>query len=125
MLIALVKERVSFVKDIWDQTDFFFKSPESYDQEVVKKRWKEDSPVHLLELKTLLEGTDDFSSTGTESVIKTWIEEKDYNTGAIMNAFRLVIVGALRGPHMFDIISWIGKEETLKRIDKGVNLLRK
>jgi glutamyl-tRNA synthetase len=125
MLIALVKERVSFVKDLWDQTDFFFKSPESYDQEVVKKRWKEDSPVHLLELRTLLEGTDDFSSTGTESVIKSWIEEKGYNTGAIMNAFRLVIVGALRGPHMFDIISWIGKDETLKRIDKGVNLLRK
>ena len=61
----------------------------------------------------------------TEPVVKAWIEEKGYNTGAIMNAFRLVIVGASRGPHMFDIISWIGKEETLKRIDKGISVIGK
>jgi glutamyl-tRNA synthetase len=113
------------VKDIWEQTDFFFKAPEVYDQEVVKKGWKEDSPALLLELRSLLEKIVDFSATGTESIIKAWIEENGYNTGAIMNAFRLVIVGASRGPHMFDIISWIGKEETLKRIDKGVTLLSK
>jgi glutamyl-tRNA synthetase len=67
----------------------------------------------------------DFSAAATEPVIKTWIEKNGYNTGAIMNAFRLVIVGALRGPHMFDIISWLGKEETLRRIDKGITLLSK
>jgi glutamyl-tRNA synthetase len=124
-LVGLVKERVSFVKDIWEQTDFFFKTPESYDQEVVKKHWKEDSAVILTELRSLLENMVDFSAADTESVIKAWIEKNSYNTGAIMNAFRLVIVGALRGPHIFDIISWIGKDETLKRIDKGVSLLSK
>ena len=60
-----------------------------------------------------------------ESKVKSWIEAKGYNTGAIMNAFRIVIVGASRGPHMFDIISWLGKEETLKRIDKGVSVIGK
>ncbi len=119
-LVALVKERVSFVKDIWDQTDFFFKAPESYDSDGVKKRWKEDSPQLLLELKSILENTADFSAEAIEPVIKAWIEKKGYNTGAVMNAFRLVIVGALRGPHIFDIISWIGKDETLKRIDRGI-----
>lgn len=123
ILIELVKERVSFVKDIWEQTDFFFKAPESYDQEAVKRRWKEDSGVILSELKSQLEQISDFSAATVEPVIKAWIEERGYNTGAVMNAFRLVIVGALRGPHMFDIISWIGKNETLKRIDKGINLL--
>jgi len=122
-LVGLVKERVSFVKDIWEQTDFFFKAPETYDQDVIKKRWKEDSSALLLELRSLLVKTNDFSALNTESIIKAWIEEKGYNTGAIMNAFRLVIVGALRGPHMFDIISWIGKDETLKRIDKGISLI--
>jgi glutamyl-tRNA synthetase len=78
-----------------------------------------------MELRSLLENMVDFSPTATESVIKTWIEKNGYNTGAIMNAFRLVIVGALRGPHIFDIISWIGKEETLKRITNGVILLSK
>jgi len=125
VLVGMVKERVSFVKDIWDQTDFFFKAPDTYDQEVIKKRWKEDSAALLLELRSELEKIDDFSAASTEPVIKLWIEEKGYNTGSIMNAFRLVIVGASRGPHMFDIISWIGREETLKRIDKGVSELGK
>ena len=125
ILIGLVKERVSFAKELWEQTDFFFKAPETYDPEAVKKRWKDDSAILLMELRSLLENMVDFSPTATESVIKTWIEKNGYNTGAIMNAFRLVIVGALRGPHIFDIISWIGKEETLKRITNGVTLLSK
>lgn len=125
ILVALVKERVSFVRDFWDQTDFFFQAPESYDPEVIKKRWKEDSSAILLELKSELEKLDDFSASNTESEIKTWIENKGYNPGAVLNALRLVIVGASRGPHIFDIISWIGKEETLKRIDKGVTVIGK
>ena len=124
-LIGMVKERVSFVKDIWDQTDFFFKAPETYYQEVIKKRWKDNSGVLLLELKEELDKIDDFSTAITEPVIKAWIEEKGYDTGTIMNAFRLVIVGTSRGPHMFDIISWIGNEETLKRINKGVSVIGK
>ncbi len=124
-LIGLVKERASFVKDIWAQTDFFFKAPESYDQEAIKKRWKEDSPEQILALRTLLSSVTDFSAASTEKSVIGWIEKNGYNTGAIMNAFRLVIVGSLRGPHMFDIIDWIGKEETLKRIDKGLAVLGK
>jgi glutamyl-tRNA synthetase len=125
ILVAMVKERVSFVKDFWDQTDFFFQAPESYDPVVVRKRWKEDSSSILLELKSELEKIDDFSVSNTETEIKAWIERKGYNTGAVMSAFRLVIVGASRGPHIFDIISWIGKDETLKRIEKGVTVIGK
>jgi len=125
VLVGMVKERVSFVKDIWDQTDFFFKAPESYDHEVIKKRWKEDSPVILTELKSLLESLDDFSASATEPLVKSWIESKGYNLGAVMNAFRLVIVGTSRGPHMFDIISWIGKAETLKRIGTALSVIGK
>jgi len=40
-----------------------------------------------------------------------------------MNALRLLIVGASRGPHIFDIISWIGRDETISRIEKGVSLI--
>ncbi len=80
-LIGLVKERVSFVKEIWDQTDFFFKAPEFYDQEAVKKRWKEDSAIQLMELRTLLENMPDFSAAATEPLVKEWIEENGYNTG--------------------------------------------
>ncbi len=123
ILVSLVKERVSFVREIWDQTDFFFKAPDTYDPEAVKKRWKEDSPALLNELKEILQGMPDFSAATTETAIIKWIEKKGYNTGAVMNAFRLVIVGALRGPHIFDIISWMGKEETIRRIDRGISEL--
>ncbi len=124
-LIALVKERVNFVKEIWDQTEFFFKAPEVYDPEVIKKRWKDESPVQLRELREVLKSCPEFTASVTEPAVKAWMESKGYNPGAVMNAFRLVIVGASRGPHMFDIISWLGREETLSRIDKGISALSK
>ena len=124
-LVGLVKERVSFVSDIWDQTDFFFKAPETYDPEVIKKRWKDDTSGSLTELSAVLGNIVDFSSASTELIVKDWIEKKGYNTGAVMNALRLVIVGASRGPHIFDIIEWIGKEETLRRIGKGLSVIGK
>jgi len=124
-LVGMVKERVSFVKDIWQETDFFFIRPEAYDKEAIRKRWKPDAPVQLLELKMILGNIDEFTPAITEKSVKAWIEGNRYDTAAVMNSFRLVIVGALRGPHMFDIISWIGKEETLRRIDKGIAVIGK
>jgi glutamyl-tRNA synthetase len=124
ILTGMVKERVSFVKEIWDQTDFFFKAPESYDQEVIKKRWTGDTSAQILQLRSILENSNNFSAEATESAVKTWITEKGYNTGSIMSALRLVIVGASRGPHIFDIISWIGREDTLSRIDKGLSSIK-
>jgi len=124
-LVGMVKERVSFVKDIWNETDFFFKSPETYDPEVIRKRWNSDTPSILLELRDILGTIKEFTPEITEKTVKSWIESMGHNTGAVMNAFRLVIVGASRGPHMFDIIAWIGKQETLKRIDKGLAVIGK
>jgi len=121
ILVGLVKERISFVKDIWQETDFFFIAPESYDKEIIRKRWKPETSSQLIELRSILENTEEFTPSATEETVKTWIESRGYNIGAVMNALRLVIVGASRGPHMFDIISWIGKEESLKRIDRGIS----
>lgn len=119
-LVGLVKERVSFAKELWNETDFFFVRPETYDQQVIKKRWTPESAGQMTELRALLEVQNDFSAPSLEAAVKEWISSKGYNTGAIMNAFRLLIVGASRGPHMFDIIAWLGKNETLARIEKGV-----
>jgi glutamyl-tRNA synthetase len=125
MLVALVKERVSFVKDIWEQTDFFFKSPAVYDPEVIRKRWQANTGQMLQELISVLQAVEDFTSSATETAVREWIEINGYNTGEVMNAFRLVIVGSLRGPHMFDIISWIGKGDTINRIEKGLSVIGK
>ena len=119
-LTSMVRERAEFVKDLWDQADFFFIAPTEYDSEVVSKRWKEETPAQIGRLITLLDGRADFSSAATESVVKEWIVSNGYNTGAILNIFRLLIVGASRGPHLFDITEWIGREETLGRLRSGL-----
>lgn len=119
-VVGLVKERVSFVKELWDQSSFFFVAPEVYDEKVVKKRWKEESPVQMQELIEVLRGINDFSAHNQEEIVKGWIESKGYHLGNIMNAFRLAVVGESKGPHMFDITAVIGKDETITRLEKAI-----
>ncbi|WP_029903212.1 glutamate--tRNA ligase [Prevotella sp. 10(H)] len=123
-VVGLVKERVSFVKELWDQSSFFFIAPTSYDEKVVKKRWKEDSPAQMTELVEVLKGIEDFSSHNQEEIVKAWIESKGYHLGNVMNAFRLAIVGESKGPHMFDITAVIGKDETIARLEKAVKEIK-
>lgn len=123
-VVSLVKERVNFVKELWEQSSFFFQAPQTYDEKVVKKRWKEDSSAQLGELITILNGIDDFSSHNQETIVKAWIESKAYHLGNIMNAFRLAIVGESKGPHMFDITAVIGKEETVIRLEKAIQTIK-
>lgn len=124
-VIGLVKERVSFVKELWGQSAFFFKAPESYDEKTIKKRWKDETPSQLTELIDVLKGINDFSSHNQEEIVKNWIESKGYNLGGIMNAFRLAVVGEPKGPHMFDITATIGKEETINRLQKAIKDIKK
>ena len=122
-IVGLVKERINFVSELWDQSYFFFSAPVEYDPKTVKKRWKTNSFDQMKELYQVLESVTEFTSVNTEQAIKEWIEENEYGMGAIMNAFRLLIVGAAKGPHLFDIIAVVGKEETLERINRGLNVL--
>lgn len=124
-IVGLVKERVNFVSELWDQSYFFFSAPEDYDPKTVKKRWKANSFDQMKELYQVLESVTEFTSENTEKAAKEWIEKNEYGMGAIMNAFRLLIVGTAKGPHLFDIIAVIGKEETLERINRGLNVLGK
>ena len=124
-IISLVKDRVSFVNELWDQSSFFFVPPTEYDAKFVKKRWKEGSADLMNQLIEILENIETFSSEETEIKVKNWIEKKEFGMGAIMNAFRLCIVGAGKGPHMFDIISVLGKEETISRIRYGIENIKK
>lgn len=122
---GLVKERVNFVHELWEQSSFFFEAPTEYDAKVVKKRWKNQVPEQMASLTELLKGVEDFSSANTEEVVKAWISENEFGMGAIMNAFRLAIVGAGKGPHLFDIIAMIGKEDSIARLEKALAELPK
>ncbi len=122
-VVALVKERVNFVKELWDQGSFFFVAPQLYDEKTVKKRWKAESPEQMAELAGVLESITDFTPHNTEEIVKAWIAEKEYHLGNIMNAFRLAIVGEPKGPHMFDIITVIGKAETIARLKRAIETI--
>ena len=123
-VVGLMKDRVSFVKDLWETCKFFFVAPTEYDEKTRKKRWKEDSPTHMLELADFLEALEDFSVENQEKEVMAWIAEKGYHLGNVMNAFRLTLVGEGKGPHIFDITAVLGKEETLARIRKAVEVLK-
>ncbi|CAL2080583.1 glutamate--tRNA ligase [Tenacibaculum sp. 190524A02b] len=122
-VVSLIKERATFVEDFWDLADFFFVSPTEYDAKAAKKQWKEGTPALMQELITIVEGIEDFSSQNTETVVKEWITAKEVGFGKVMQPLRLSLVGALKGPHLFDIIEMIGKEATVERIQNAINNL--
>ncbi|WP_282039771.1 glutamate--tRNA ligase [Saccharicrinis aurantiacus] len=118
--IALVKERATFVADLWEQTFFFFQAPVEYDAKVVKKRWKGDVPAFMTELPTVLEQVSDWNADAIKEAIAAQIEAKGLGFGLVMNAFRLALVGGGFGPDLMTIAELIGKEETIARINSAV-----
>ena len=122
-VVGLMKGRVNFVKELWDLCSFFFIAPTEYDEKTRKKRWKADSAQQLTELIDVLEGIDDFSLENQEKIVHEWIEQKEYKLGNIMNAWRLTLVGEGKGPGMFDISAFLGKQETLGRMKRAIELL--
>ncbi|MDE6576665.1 MAG: glutamate--tRNA ligase [Muribaculaceae bacterium] len=118
--VGMVKGRADLIPDLWTQGDFFFKAPESYAEKDVRKRWSADTPRIMEELITVIEGIDDMTSANAEKIVLDWIAEKGYHLGNVMNAFRLAVVGACRGPHMFDITELMPKEEVISRLRRAI-----
>lgn len=122
--VSMVKGRINFVKDLWEQAKFFFVEPTEYDAKAVKKRWSEDTPRLMNELIDVLNRLDDFSSVAAEPIVLGWITDNGYHMGNVMNAFRLTVVGECKGPHMFDITELMGKEETVRRVRLGIERIK-
>jgi len=121
-IVSLIKERAHFVSEFWDLTDFFFQAPTSYDEKA-SKNWKEETPTLMQELISVLENIEDFTSVNIETIVKDWLTKNEIGMGKVMQPFRLSLVGALKGPHLFDIVEIIGKEETISRIQKAISTL--
>ncbi len=120
--VGLVKERATFASELWDLTDYFFVGPSSYDEKATKN-WKPETNEVMEQLIAVLQNTPDFSSANVESVVKAWMDENGIGMGKVMQPLRLSLVGAMKGPHLFDIISLIGKEETISRVRKAMEAL--
>ncbi len=113
----IMKERATLLGDFWELINYFFVAPTEYDAKQTKKYWKGDNPRILAEVRDVLAAIDDFSLENTEGILHPWIEEKGYGMGQVMNTLRLALVGAGKGPGMYDVTAFLGKEETLRRID--------
>jgi len=122
-VVALVKDRVNFVNELWEQSFYFFVAPTDYDAKTVRKRWKAETPDQMRELIDILEKMDDFSAENQEKIIMKWIRDNKYHLGNVMNAFRLALVGEGKGPHIFDITVLLGKEETIARLKKAIETI--
>ena len=122
-VVSSIKERATFVNDFWELSDYFFQSPTVYDEKAVSKNWKEDTSSLMQTLISILESVDDFNSINIETIVKEWITSKEIGFGKVMQPFRLSLVGAMKGPHLFDIAEMIGKEESVKRIEKAIAMI--
>jgi nondiscriminating glutamyl-tRNA synthetase len=121
-IVSLIKERANFVSEFWEISDYFFQAPNSYDEKATKN-WKEETPNLMKRLIEVLNTIDDFTSVNIENIVKNWLTENEIGMGKIMQPFRLSLVGALKGAHLFDIVEVIGKEETIKRIENAIEIL--
>ena len=122
-IVALVKSRVNFVNELWEQTAFFFEAPTEYEEKSVRKRWDEGMGARMNELIDIIESLPSMESKAAEEVVLGWITEKGYHMGNVMNAYRLAVVGYCKGPHMFDISEIMGREETVARLRTAIERL--
>lgn len=118
-VVSLVKERANFVTDFWDLSDFFFEAPSEYDEKA-KKNWKEETPGYMQQLISILSNTSTFEVAVLEQAIKSWITENEIPMGKVMQPLRISLVGAMKGPDIFQIIETIGREETIKRLQTAI-----
>ena len=122
-VVGLIKERATFVSDLWTLGSFFFEAPQSFDEKASKKAWKEDTASLMNQVKEIVNEVSDFKAEHIQKAIKDWIVSNELGFGKIMQPLRLSLVGAMQGPDVFEIAAAIGKEETLSRLDKAINTL--
>ncbi|TBW27732.1 glutamate--tRNA ligase [Gramella sp. KN1008] len=122
-VVDLIKERVVFVEDFWDQGYFFFIAPTSYEPKDSKKAWKEDTNELMSELIEVLKAQDEFEAEKLQNEVKSWIKSKEIGFGKVMMPLRIALVGALQGPDLYKIAEFVGKKETIKRIETAIETI--
>lgn len=123
MVVGLIKERATFVSDFWQLSSYFFTAPENYDEKASKKAFKDGIKEILTSVISIVSNISDFEVETLQKEVKGWITGNDIGFGKVMMPLRLALVGALQGPDVFDIMYMIGKDETIKRLEKVIGIL--
>ncbi|WP_372775022.1 glutamate--tRNA ligase [Mangrovibacterium sp.] len=119
-IIGMIKERCEFVSDLWEQGNYFFQAPESYDEKTVSKKWKAETPAMLSEIVELLKGQNNWNAVDVKEEFSNFMNAKGWGFGVILVPIRLALVGSSQGIDLFDIFELIGKEATISRIEKAI-----
>lgn len=115
-----LKERATFIKDMWEEGKYYFSAPKSYDEKIIRKKWTEDTSKYMTELKYRIEEISDYNSENIEKEFKSYLEENELGMGKLLPSFRVSLTGLGVGPSLFDIASLLGKEETIKRMETAL-----
>lgn len=124
-VVELIKERVYFPQELWDQAHYFFVAPESYNEQVIKKRWKEETPSYLNKIVEILNSYQPFDKGAAHDAVMAYIQDNGLNMGQVMNSFRLSIVGDAKGPDLFEVVDILGVDEVVRRIQKAIEVIAK
>jgi glutamyl-tRNA synthetase len=123
LIVSLLKERATFVSDLWEQGSFFFEAPLNYDEKASEKAFKPDTPEILQKVISILNEVGDFSTVNLSEKVKGWITSENIGFGKVMMPLRLALVGEMKGPDVFDILSILGKQESISRIEKAIETI--
>ena len=119
-VIELIKDRLNFTNDFWEQAWYFFQAPTEYDPQALKKRWKEGTGKHLLVIDDMLRAFQPFDKQKAQDAVMHYIQVRELNMGQILNSVRIALVGTARGPELFTMIELMGTEEVHRRIERAV-----
>lgn len=122
-VIDMIKERMNFVGDFWEQACYFFEAPTEYDPQALKKRWKEGTGEKVCILMDIIKGFQPFDRQAAHDAVMAHIQANEWNMGQVLNSLRLAIVGAARGPELFTMIELIGVEEVDARVEKAIKII--
>ncbi len=122
-IVSLLKERATFVSDLWEQGSFFFEAPKTYDEKAAEKAFKPETPELLQKVISILNTSEDFSAEKLSEEVKDWITSENIGFGKVMMPLRLALVGEMKGPEVFDILSILGRGESISRIEKAIDYI--
>ena len=122
-VVGLVQARLTLITDLWDESHFFYVAPVTYDEKAVRKQWKEQTPGILSEIVRVIEHTSNEEAETLSAAIKLWANENNIKLGMIMAPLRIALVGALKGPDVFEICRVLGKKNCLERIKNAISIL--
>ncbi|WP_107039739.1 glutamate--tRNA ligase [Brumimicrobium mesophilum] len=116
----LMKERATFVEDIYTEGQYLFENPTEFDEKTLKKKWKDGAEDLMNEWAKELGSIEEFTSENIEKSFKAFLEAKEMGIGKVLPLFRLALTGKGMGPSMFEITALLGKEESLKRKETNI-----